>query len=580
MKMATSEEDNEDYVKFELPKQLLSNNGGWGPPAGGDKNLGIFDRVFQPFAVRDPVDVVANWYLYSNDRVAKTVEAGVANNTEDVGPSVQQLEREFAIVSDIKKEKAQWQRMRNARVYNKRQREVQRERRKLRASTNIVRGTRTFGDNTQRKRSKWHRNRNAMSKYRQKQWQNRQILQEGAHDTSCKVNHDTWKLRKEWEYPDLSKYKAKVDVPEPVERTGVLLSFNKQFEKITTNSRISLKKYPNHRFFNVSADNDPIIQSFMGKNAADVYITDSLLAVLMTVPRSAYSWDIVVTKKTVVVDGNDQSSLAFIQRPKSQIEMLSVDETHAEQTVVPTNDNMEIRRAGQTIENINCRSILAQETTLVNQRFQLQCLSQKQPSLKWKPSPFASAVQGAEKVAPTGYAYRIYELPMYNQDTKLKVMVRNQYNAHVNNQPIQVHTFSQYDSRTQRAKNWQKDLDRSKGSIVMDEQRNNSAKVARWCAAALISDVPCVKMGFVGRSEVKDNKKHKVLGMTSYTPQAFARELRLVPSAMWGSFGTICSFIMSQEDGKYVILKEPPPKKSLKIFKVPEHEFEDEYLHD
>lgn len=49
---------------------------------------------------------------------------------------------------------------------------------------------------------------------------------------------------------------------------------------------------------------------------------------------------------------------------------------------------------------------------------------------------------------------------------------------------------------------------------------------------------------------------------------------------MWSSFGMICSTIMKEDDGKFVIMKEPPPKKCLKLFRVPVHEFEDEYIQD
>jgi len=48
--------------------------------------------------------------------------------------------------------------------------------------------------------------------------------------------------------------------------------------------------------YNPTTSDDPIMQEYAAKDKARVFVTDSILSMLMTAQRSVYPWDIVITR--------------------------------------------------------------------------------------------------------------------------------------------------------------------------------------------------------------------------------------------------------------------------------------------
>ena len=86
------------------------------------------------------------------------------------------------------------------------------------------------------------------------------------------------------------------------------------------------------------------------------------------------------------------------------------------------------------------------------------------------------------------------------------------------------------------------------------ELKNNSSKLAKWTAQAIISGADQMKLGYVSRSVRNDPYSHVVLGTHTYKPRDFAAQLALNVNNMWGIIKSFAEFFMEQPEGKYVIM--------------------------
>ena len=92
-------------------------------------------------------------------------------------------------------------------------------------------------------------------------------------------------------------------------------------------------------------------RKYAQEEAAQVFITDTLLTTLMCTPRSVYSWDIVITRAG--------GRLFFDKRDGSSLDLLTVAETSPEQIA-------------EDKDNINGVQQLSLEATTLNQNFSQQ----------------------------------------------------------------------------------------------------------------------------------------------------------------------------------------------------------------
>jgi translation initiation factor 3 subunit D len=62
---------------------------------------------------------------------------------------------------------------------------------------------------------------------------------------------------------------------------------------------------------------------------------------------------------------------------------------------------------------------------------------------------------------------------------------------------------------------------------------------------------------FVSRLNCRATDKHVVLSTQQFKPNEFASQIALNMDNAWGIVRCIIDFLMRQEDGKYVIMKDP-----------------------
>ena len=61
----------------------------------------------------------------------------------------------------------------------------------------------------------------------------------------------------------------------------------------------------------------------------------------------------------------------------------------------------------------------------------------------------------------------------------------------------------------------------------------------------------------MSRVNVRATDKHVILGMQQFKPTEFAYQIALDMDNAWGIVRTIIDFLNKQEDGKYIIMKDP-----------------------
>jgi len=363
-------------------------------------------------------------------------------------------------------------------------------------------------------------------------------VQQRPREASVDVQAD-WKVLEQINLPVLTKLKYAAPEGQDLTIAGSLYPYDKSAERCSTKKGKKLERMEQTSFYNVTASDDPIIQGFVADTDAQIFATDQVLAVLMTAPRSIYSWDVVVTKK----DGK----IFFDKRENASIDFLTVNETANE---TPGGDG------------INSAASLASEATCINQNISQQLLQRGEAQKTFDhANPFAS---DDETPAAVAYRYRRFDLADgYNFIVRTEVDGVSTEKG--KDKFINVRALNEFD---ERLSSWRTKLDVQKGAVLAAELKNNSAKLARWTAMSMLADAELIKLGFVSRLHPRDPYNHMILSMQSFRPTEMLQQTNLDMSNCWGIVKGFVDIIRKQEDGQFVILKDPN-KPLLRIYEVP-----------
>ena len=118
-------------------------------------------------------------------------------------------------------------------------------------------------------------------------------------------------------------------------------------------------------------------------------------------------------------------------------------------------------------------------------------------------------------------------------------------------------------------------IDSQRGSVLANELKNNSFKLAKWTAQSLLAGADQMKIGFCSRSNPKSAYEHVILATQFYRPKDFANQITLNENQMWAMLRMFVTMFHKQEEGKYVLMREPN-KAVLTMYKVPQDTFEEE----
>ena len=335
--------------------------------------------------------------------------------------------------------------------------------------------------------------------------------------------------------PALHKLSTKAGAPEDLLDVGVLTPYDRAADRVTPKVPAKLRR-AGSRTRSTAVSEDPILAKLAAAGEGDVFISDHLLTVLMTAPRSVYPWDIVIHKR------GDQ--LFFDRRQGATLEYLTNGET-APDPVAEDRDS------------INGVQQLSAEATGVNQAFREQVLSNGVGGETHALSKDAGSLPSELAAAghpPPAYRYRRWTLG------DVRLVVRCEVDAYLKGpgadgvQAVAVHALNEFDPKWSGV-DWRQKLDNQRGAVLATELKNNAAKMAKWTAAALIGGIDIIKLGYVSRSSFKDPNNHVLLGTQAVKPRDFAAQMNLNMENAWGivrALVDMCYGLMNDEaDGTF-----------------------------
>jgi len=157
---------------------------------------------------------------------------------------------------------------------------------------------------------------------------------------------------------------------------------------------------------------------------------------------------------------------------------------------------------------------------------------------------------------------------------------------------VKVFTLNEWDPKSQGAPaDWRKSIDNQRGNVLATEMKNNSFKLAKATAQALLSGCDVMKIGFVSRFVRTDPESHVIIGTHSLAPKTFAHQMSLDENNMWGIVKWLVDQVRkhavnlqaadSAGDGsgledyvaKFVLLRDPNFPR-LQLYNIPLEAFE------
>ncbi|GAA5894782.1 eukaryotic translation initiation factor 3 subunit D [Sporobolomyces salmoneus] len=384
-----------------------------------------------------------------------------------------------------------------------------------------------------------------------------------TRDASVDIGSD-WQQLEEIEFSRLSKLRLDVDTEEPetLSSHGFLYEYDRVFDRVNTKNEKPLQVVDRLRY-NPSTSDDPVIQDLAAKDRARIFVTDSIISMLMVAGRSVYPWDIVLTR--------EGDKLFMDKREGGPLDYPSVNENAAD----PPLENEK--------DGLNSPSALSLEATYINQNFAFQVV-REDPSARVDldhPNPFYSPEE-TEPLASCGFRYRKFDLSL-TEDEDIGIVVRTEVDAFVKaassqeqDSYVTIKTLNEFDSRAQGsggAPDWRTKLDSQRGAVVATEMKNNSSKLARWAVQSVLAGADQLKIGWVSRATPRDASRHVILGTQTSKPRDFASQNNVNLANGWGIVRTIADLAFKQPEGKYVLLKDPN-KPLIKLYRVPFDAFE------
>lgn len=406
---------------------------------------------------------------------------------------------------------------------------------------------------------------------KQQQWNNfqgnRGFGQGPALVSSVDIRPE-WTVLEQIQLSSLTKLSYTVAAPEELSTHGQLAYFDKVVERATPKSEMGLKRLAAPRTPPPSASDDPILKQIAAlppppcapaaateetsapappQPQARVFATDVVLAALMCAPRSAFSWDIVIT-----VDGKD---VWLDRRAGSNLESLTVSETAQEAGSV---------RAPEDKDSINSVEKLSAEATSVNAAFVTQStggapgavggkrLSFEPPSELTQAALFGPTAGGGGSLA---FRYRRWPL-----DAETSLYCRCELNCAIDYKGEElvgtVKALNEFDSKVTGI-DWRQKIETQRGAVLATELKNNGNKLARWTCAALLAGAEQMKVGYVSRVHPKDAAAHVILATQTHKPKDFATQINLSVTNMWGILKTVVDLVKALPAGRYVLVKDP-----------------------
>lgn len=324
---------------------------------------------------------------------------------------------------------------------------------------------------------------------------------------------------------------------------GVVGFINDDFDTLSRSEEVLDRSLvQNKSFLYPTTSEDPNMKVYAEKGEGNVFMTDTMWSTLMSISRSACSWDLIITKS--------KGQIWFDKRP--QFDFPTVNE-NANESPDPNDSDQN-----------NTPSRLAQEAHMINHVFSQQILLKDKQHRFPKMNPKWIKDDSAS-IANVAYIYNKVHI---NED--LTLIVRSEVNGVISNDgsvdKVCIRTLNEYDPKI--TGDWRKKLETQRSGVLATELRNNAAKIIRWTCEAILGGCSSIEIGLVSRIQPKNNMNHVILDIQSQRPQEFINQMALNVNQMWSSAATIIETISDLDDGKYLLFRDPL-SATIKLYNYP-----------
>jgi len=357
-----------------------------------------------------------------------------------------------------------------------------------------------------------------------------------------------------WEFSKLTKIRETVEFPHdcPVLlECGNVGIYNTEFGRtigVRSEKTLARNFATEKTFLKPTSSEDPNLRKFASEGLGNVFMTDSILSAILAMPRAVYSWDLVVTKSNGQI---------WFDRRTSRFDAVTVNENA---TDAPDNNDT---------EPLNTPARLSAEATAAQHNFSQQVLLKDRTHAFPFTSPFTTE-SNAATIAPVGYRYT--SMPVGDNFT---VVVRAEIDAikpakTSEGEPeyVLVRTLNEYDAKV--TGDWRKRIEVQRGGVLATELKNNMFKIQRWALQAALAGCSSIEIGFLTRQQPKDSSVHSILSIQTYSPQEFFTGMNINLNQMWSILRIVLERINAEEDGKYLLFKDPHTP-NVKLYKIPRY---------
>lgn len=316
----------------------------------------------------------------------------------------------------------------------------------------------------------------------------------------------------------MAKLNLDTDDGEDIDEYGFLYYYDRLYDKQPVKGTERKLTAIDRAAYNVTTSSDPVIQELADKDEATIFVTDSILSMLMCSTRSVYPWDIVIVRQ-----GN---KIFLDKRDNATLDMVTVNENAADAP-------LDAADGGR--DPLNQPSALAEEATYINHNFVNQVVNESETS-KVEMShgnPFYNASEDTDPPASKSYRYRKFDLST-NDEEPVYLCVRTEVDAVQKNavsgedQFLTIKALNEFDSKAQGsggALDWRSKLVTQRGAVVATEMKNNSCKLARWTVQSILSKSDVMKIGFVSCRNPLPSPFLRPQGL--FTPASVSQSLSL-----------------------------------------------------
>jgi len=554
-----------EKARFELP-EIQVNQSGWGPSAIETK---FKDMPYQPFSKSDRLGKISDWTgaTYQDRRYVTKYNSAIGAGGTQYSYYYEEDESSFQLVDTSRTLRPMYGRGRFVRGRGNFRGGFSNNRQGWNQQNNNLKNQGNLQilskaqKNKERERTRQMRKWQQQQKGRQNYNRPPQIKQ---RESSVTVKPD-WVVLEEMERTQLTKLSLPtVNEPEDLLCCGSLEYYDKSYDRVNVKNERQLKRI-DRIFHTVTTTDDPVIRKLAKSHPdANVFATDAILATLMCCTRAMYSWDIVVQK----IGGK----IFLDKRDNTEFDLLTVSETASE----PPQDEG---------SSLNSPRNLALEATFINHNFSQQVLKPDAEKFKFpEENPFAASEdsdeEGAEAAAKTSVASVGYRYRKWNLGNNIHLIARTEHDAVAasgSNEKdlsyMNIKALNEWDSKYSGNIDWRQKLDVQRGAVLANELKHNSCKLSKWTVQALLAGSDLLKYGYITRFNMKDSSRHVILGTQQFKPSEFAAQINLSMDNCWGIVRCIIDQVMSQKDGKYLIVKDPN-KPVIRLYDIPDSTFE------